>query len=183
MKIYTKTGDDGTTGLQGGRRTPKSGRRIAAYGSIDEVNCMLGVIASGGPDADVSRVLVHLQNELFVVGADLSNPDLADHKNRVTRIMTGGLERQIDEFEGELEPLASFILPGGSPVAALVHLARAAARRAETLIVALGQHEGINSECAIYVNRLSDLLFVMARVVNSRAGIPDTIWSPPKDTL
>ena len=178
LKIYTKTGDDGTTGLQGDKRILKSDPRIIAYGNIDEINSLLGVISSHGLDEDISKIFTRLQNELFVAGADLSNPNLEDGKNRVNESMIKKLESEIDVFENELEPLTNFILPGGDHVAALIHFARTVARRAETQIIALEQNEKINIHCKMYVNRLSDLLFVMARVVNKRKNTPDIIWNP-----
>ena len=178
MKIYTKTGDDGTTGLQGNKRVLKCDQRIIAYGSIDEVNSILGVISSHGLEDDFSKIIMRVQNELFIAGADLSNPDLDDGKNRVTENMIKTLETEIDSFEEELEPLTNFILPGGDHVAALIHFARTVTRRAETQIITLEQNEKINIHCRTYVNRLSDLLFVMARVRNKRKNTPDIIWNP-----
>lgn len=175
LKIYTKTGDDGTTGLQGGSRVSKSSQRIAAYGCMDEVNSVLGVISSYELDDDISEIIQNLQKEIFVAGADLSNPNMNDKKNRITSDMTGRLETTIDKFEENLEPLTRFVLPGGDRVAALLHLARTITRRAETHIVALEQD--VNESCKTYVNRLSDLLFVMARTVNKRRDIPDTLWN------
>ena len=178
LKIYTKTGDDGTTGLQGDKRILKSHPRIIAYGSIDEVNSLLGVISSHELDDDFSKIFTRLQNELFVAGADLSNPNLEDEKNRVSENMIKKMEDEIDLFEKELEPLTNFILPGGDHIAALIHFARTVSRRAETQIIALEQSEKINTQCRMYVNRLSDLLFVMARVLNKRKNTPDVIWNP-----
>ena len=178
LKIYTKTGDDGTTGLQGDKRILKSELRIIAYGSIDEINSLLGVISSHGLDEDISKIFIRLQNELFVAGADLSNPNLEDDKNRVTESMIKNMENEIDIFEKELKPLTNFILPGGDHIASLTHFARTVTRRAETQIIALEQTEKINTHCRMYVNRLSDLLFVIARVLNKRKNTPDVIWNP-----
>jgi len=178
VKIYTKTGDDGTTGLQGGRRVAKSDFRIQAYGAIDEVNSCIGVILTESLDEDVASLLKRIQNELFVAGSDLSSPDLTISKTRVTPKMVEDLESAIDKYEEELAPLANFILPGGHKTAAFLHLARTIARRAETMIAALSRHEQINHDCQKYVNRLSDLLFVMARLVNKRRGVKDIIWMP-----
>jgi cob(I)alamin adenosyltransferase len=178
LKIYTKTGDDGTTGLQGGRRVSKSDLRIQAYGAVDEINSILGLVLTHNLDPDVKTLLMQIQNELFVAGSDLSNPDLANQKNRVTESMITNLESHIDKFESELTPLTNFILPGGNVIAAFLHLARTTTRRAETILVDLSKKEQVNQLCQKYLNRLSDLLFVMARLVNKRAGTPDIIWKP-----
>ena len=178
MKIYTKTGDDGTTGLQGEKRVAKSDKRIIAYGSVDEVNSILGIILSHGVDADLSQLLTKIQNDLFVAGSDLSKPNLDDSTNRITADMIEFLERKIDEFERELEPLTNFILPGGNHVASLIHFARTVTRRAEINVVLISEEEKINKQCLTYLNRLSDLFFVMGRVVNKRSNTPDVIWKP-----
>ncbi|MFB5605398.1 MAG: cob(I)yrinic acid a,c-diamide adenosyltransferase, partial [Nitrosarchaeum sp.] len=132
MKIYTKTGDDGTTGLQGGFRVSKSHPRIMAYGAIDEANAGLGLALSHKLDQDITTLLTQIQNELFVVGSDLSNPDSDNKKNRVTLDMILNLEKHIDKYEEELPPLTNFILPGGNIVAAQIHYVRTIIRRAET---------------------------------------------------
>ncbi len=178
MKIYTKTGDDGTTGLQGGRRISKSDLRILAYGAIDEANSSLGIVLSYDLDDDIRDLLIRVQNELFVAGSDLSDPNLDNKKNRVTESMITSLENEIDKFESELSPLINFILPGGHLVASHLHLARTIARRAETQIIALGIQEKLNPSCQKYLNRLSDLLFVLARIVNKRSKVPDVVWKP-----
>lgn len=176
MKIYTKTGDDGTTGLQGNSRVLKSHPRIIAYGTIDESNAVLGIVLSYELDQDIAMLLNLIQNELFIVGADLSNPNLEDKQNRVTPDMIYNLEKNIDKYEGELSPLTNFILPGGNIVASELHHVRTIIRRAETCIVLLSDQEKINSNCIKYVNRLSDLFFVLGRVINKRSGKNDTIW-------
>jgi len=178
LKIYTKTGDDGTTGLQGGRRISKSDLRILAYGAIDEANSSLGIVLSYDLDDDIRDLLIRVQNELFVAGSDLSDPNLDNKKNRVTESMITSLENEIDKFESELSPLINFILPGGHLVASHLHLARTIARRAETQIIALGIQEKLNPSCQKYLNRLSDLLFVLARIVNKRSKVPDVVWKP-----
>lgn len=178
MKIYTKTGDDGTTGLQGGNRISKSNPRILAYGAIDEINSSLGIVLSTTLDDDIKDILTQIQNELFVAGADLSNPDMSSTKNRITAKMVQYLEQKIDQFESELAPITKFILPGGHAVSSQVHLARAVARRAETLVVLLSEKENVNVECKKYLNRLSDLLFVIARLINKRNGAQDVFWNP-----
>lgn len=183
MKIYTKTGDGGNTGLQGNLRIAKSHPRIMAYGAVDESNAAIGVALSHGVDGDIAGILGAIQGDLFVVGADLSNPSLADTRNRVTPGMVLGLEATIDRLEQELEPLSNFILPGGGPAAASIHLARATIRRAETLAVALSETDEINASCIRYLNRLSDLFFILGRVVSKRAGCKETPWRPGKDRL
>ena len=176
MKIYTKTGDDGTTGLQGNLRISKSHPRISAYGAVDESNAVLGIVLANVLDADIRKLLNLIQNELFVVGSDLSNANLKDQKNRVTMNMITNLEDNIDRFESELSSLTNFILPGGNIIAAQLHHARTVVRRSETCMVALNDHEAINPYCIQYVNRLSDLFFVLGRVINKRNGQKDVIW-------
>lgn len=178
MKIYTKTGDDGTTGLQGGRRVSKSDLRIQAYGAVDETNSAIGLVLTNPLDSDIKDLLTRIQNELFVAGSDLSDPNLANTKNRVTESMILHLEEQIDRLESELTPLTNFILPGGHTIAASLHLARTISRRAETIMVELSKSEQLNKSCQKYLNRLSDLLFVMARVANKRNNVPDVLWKP-----
>ncbi len=175
-KIYTKTGDDGTTGLIGGKRISKSSQRITTYGAIDELNSSIGIVLSSKLDNDIHDLLEKIQNDLFIVGADLANPDLKTSSNRITEDMVKFLEMHIDKFEDELPPITYFILPGGDSDAAQVHLARAISRRAETHIVQLSEREAINKTCQIYINRLSDLLFVIARVINKRKMIKDVAW-------
>ena len=176
MKIYTKTGDAGTTGLQGGVRVSKSNLRIRAYGNVDEINASVGLILSNKIDDDIREILIKIQNDLFVTGADLSNPDLSNKKNRVTSEMVENLEKKIDTLENDLPPISNFILPGGHVIASEIHITRTITRRAETEVIALDQNEKINEECKKYLNRLSDLLFVLARTVNKRNGIEDIIW-------
>ncbi|GAC1463847.1 MAG: cob(I)yrinic acid a,c-diamide adenosyltransferase [Isosphaeraceae bacterium] len=179
MKIYTRSGDDGTTGLLGSRRVPKDDLRIEAYGTIDELNAVLGIVRAAKVDPATDALLAQLQEELFFVGSALADPDPAgkfhaainvDHANR--------LEQHIDQLESELSPLTNFILPGGTLAAAQLHLARTICRRAERLIVKLGRKPGehVPGPLLIYLNRLSDALFVLARVVNARAGIKDITW-------
>ena len=176
MKIYTKTGDDGNTGLQGNFRISKSHPRIIAYGTVDEANAALGIVLSNILDKDISEVLTEIQNDLFLVGADLSNPNLNDVKNRVSLELVEKLERYIDKFESELPPLTNFILPGGDATAANLHYVRTIVRRAETLVVQLTEKDEINSNCIKYLNRLSDLFFVMSRLINKRKNKEDIVW-------
>jgi cob(I)alamin adenosyltransferase len=175
-KIYTKTGDDGSTGIIGGKRVSKSNQRIVAYGVVDELNSSIGIILSSKLDNDIHDILEKIQNDLFVVGADLANPDLNESSNRITQDMVKFLETQIDKFESELTPIAYFILPGGDIISSQVHLSRSISRRAETHIVQLSENEAINKMCQIYINRLSDLLFVIARVINKRKMHKDIAW-------
>ena len=176
MKIYTKTGDDGNTGLQGNYRISKSHPRILSYGTVDEANAALGVVLSNSLDEDVRLVLTQIQNDLFLVGADLSNPNLSDVKNRVSLEMIKNLENHIDKFELELPALTNFILPGGEPSAAQLHHVRTIVRRAESQTVQLSEKDEINSNCIKYLNRLSDLFFVMGRLINKRNNIKDIPW-------
>ena len=176
MKIYTKTGDDGTTGLIGNKRVKKSNSRITSYGMVDELNASIGVILSSKIGKDIHDLLTQVQNDLFVVGADLANPDLKNKSNRVTSEMTTYLEKEIDRLEENLSPITYFILPGGDLVASQVHLARAICRRAEVNMVILSETDEVNNLCLIYMNRLSDLLFVVARTINKRKKISDVAW-------
>ena len=176
MKIYTKTGDDGNTGLQGNYRISKSHQRIIAYGTVDEANASLGMVQVKSLDEDIVKILTKIQNELFVVGADLSNPNLNDSKNRVSLEMINKLEEDVDKMESELTPLENFILPGGEIEASQIHYSRTVVRRAETQVVLLSEKDEINSNCIKYLNRLSDLLFVMGRLINKRKGRDDILW-------
>ena len=178
MKIYTKTGDDGNTGLQGNFRISKSHPRILAYGTVDEANAAIGVVLTNRLDDDVSQLLSQIQNDLFLLGSDLSNQNLNDLKNRISLEMIEKLEKSIDTFEFELPPITNFILPGGNVAASQIHQVRTIVRRAETLVVELSDKDEINSNCIKYLNRLSDLMFVMGRLINKRNGIEDIIWKP-----
>ena len=178
MKIYTKTGDDGNTGLQGDFKISKSHPRIIAYGTVDEANAAIGVVLTNTLDDDVSQLLNQIQNDLFLLGSDLSNQNLNDLKNRVTLEMIEKLEESIDIFESELPPITNFILPGGNVAASQIHQVRTIVRRAETLLVKLSDKDEINSNCIKYLNRLSDLMFVMGRLINKRNGVEDIIWKP-----
>jgi cob(I)alamin adenosyltransferase len=183
-KIYTRTGDDGTTGLAGGERRKKYDLRIAAYGTIDEVNAAIGIArlhtaGDAGLDADLSRI----QNDLFDLGADLATPGKGQGPGgarlTVTAKQVTWLEAEIDRFNAELSPLKSFVLPGGSAAAAYLHLARTLARRAERLIAELKDRpdESVSSDVLKYVNRLSDFLFVASRYANDK-GVQDVLWRP-----
>ena len=178
MKIYTKTGDDGNTGLQGDYRISKSHSRIMAYGTVDEANASIGIVLTNTLDDDIRQVLTQIQNELFLLGSDLSNQNLNDLKNRISLESVEKLEEIIDKFELELSPITNFILPGGNMAAAQIHQVRTIVRRAETLVVKLSDKDEINSNCIKYLNRLSDLMFVMGRLINKRNGVEDIIWKP-----
>lgn len=203
MKIYTRTGDEGLTGLFGGPRVSKDDLRIEAYGTADELNSVLGVARASltshrpGPFDEPERTgeaavsmrgtqwavamdawLERIQNELFDLGADLATP--LEAKAKVTRMGQGcidALEQDIDRFEEDLAPLTAFILPGGTEVAAHLHVARTVCRRAERRVISLAHRDEINMLCAVYLNRLSDALFVAARLANHSLGIEDHTWS------
>ncbi len=180
MKIYTRGGDGGETSLYGGQRVWKDALRVKTYGTVDECNAALGLAVTSTTDAEIRETLTRIQGELFEVGADLATP-LARGESvpRVRAEETVRLEAEIDHMEEELEPLRHFILPGGSPGGAALHLARSICRRAERHLVTLEQTEEINPEVARYLNRLSDHLFVLARLANHRSGTPETIWERP----
>jgi cob(I)alamin adenosyltransferase len=179
VKIYTKTGDAGETGLFGGTRVSKADPRVDAYGEVDELNAWLGVVRAAAPPADIDAMLETLQRELFAVGATLADPG-RKIAARVTKAAIESssierLEQWIDTLETELPPLRKFILAGGSQPGALLHAARAVCRRAERRVVSLGSDE-VERPVIVYLNRVSDLLFVMARAVNRRAGAPEIEW-------
>ena len=182
-RIYTKTGDSGTTALGTGERVSKTSKRIAAYGTVDETNSLIGVARAQLETADeaVSQMLFRIQNDLFDLGADLCVPDkgvaLPYEPLRVSDAQVKRLEDEIDLMNAELQPLRSFILPGGTPAAAHLHVARAVMRRAERAIVTLAEIESISPEAVKYANRLSDLLFVAARWANDH-GRADLLWKP-----
>lgn len=187
LKIYTKTGDDGTTGLFGGGRVAKDAPRIESYGSVDELNSMIGVARAHGLQPEHDDLLAQIQHQLFVLGADLATPEQARGKNfsipRVTAADVECLEHAIDGLEETLPPLTSFILPGGSLAGATLHIARTICRRAERHVVSLWREEPeIGTLPTRYLNRLSDLLFVLARAVNHAAGVAEHPWHPrPSD--
>ena len=179
-KIYTRTGDDGKTSLGDGSRLPKFHLRVTAYGSIDEANSVIGVTNLHVNEPEVLKVLNHIQNDLFDVGADLCRPERqgsAAQSLRLTEEQVTWLENKIDLFNAALAPLDSFVLPGGSPASAHLHHARTVTRRAERDIVRLASEEPVNPSVIRYVNRLSDLLFVLARFLNNK-GKEDVRWQP-----
>ena len=179
-KIYTKTGDDGTTALGGGERVAKDALRIETFGTVDELNSVLGVALAGGLEPSLAVDLARIQNELFNLGSDLCILESGKTAKPVPRIEERhvvALEAAIDRMSGELGPLANFILPGGSVGAAQLHVARTVCRRAERLAVALARDEAIGPHVLVYLNRLSDALFVMARWENRHRDIADVTWN------
>tara|TARA_B100001146_G_C16111752_1_gene403966 strand:+ start:454 stop:990 length:537 start_codon:yes stop_codon:yes gene_type:complete len=178
MKIYTKTGDGGKTSLFDNSRVLKSDVRIMSYGAVDELNSSLGIALSLELIPEIENILIKIQNDLFIVGSDLANPNMSDKKIRTTPEMITFLEQKIDLLEPQLEPLTSFILPGGTLLASIIHMSRTISRRAETHVVELSKTQKINKEAVIYLNRLSDLMFVLARTINNRKNIPDIVWKP-----
>ena len=179
MKIYTKTGDDGTTGLIGSR-TRKDDRRVGAYGEVDELNAVLGLALVDVDDEDLTRLLRGIQRDLFAVGAQLADPEARvtgqREKAAVAAERIEELERAIDASEALLPALTAFILPGGSRLGATLHVARTVCRRAERSLVALSAASSVDARLIVYLNRLSDLLFVLARRENHRAGRPEDLW-------
>lgn len=181
MKIYTKTGDKGDTGLFGGGRVPKDDPRVEAYGDVDELNASLGMVRAVEMMPRIDEVIVPIQRDLFSIGALLATPDLAkmhDHlaKARIDDDRIASLERSIDECDRELEPLKAFIVPGGTPKSAALHVARTVCRRAERRVISLQKNHEIPQIVVVYLNRLSDLLFTLARVANKRAGAGEVTW-------
>lgn len=181
MRIYTKTGDEGETGLFGGERVPKDSRRVAAYGDLDELNAALGLARATAPTDFEDGLLQEIQRHLFALGSELATPDPA----RLARALGGPpigpaevttLERAIDRLDADLPPLKSFILPGGAPKGAALHLARTVCRRAERAVVGLARDVPVSPAMRQYLNRLSDLLFVLARAANAHAGAGDLPW-------
>lgn len=184
-KIYTRTGDDGTTGLGSGERRPKHDLRVASYGTVDEANACIGMarVHTAASHPEIDAMLSRIQNDLFDLGADLATPDTGQDLDyeplRIVASQVARLEADIDLLNAPIKPLRSFILPGGSPAAAALHLARTVARRAERLMVELSQREDetVGPEAIRYINRVSDFLFVAARAVNDN-GESDVLWVP-----
>ncbi len=180
-RIYTRSGDKGETGLGDGTRVSKDHQRVAAYGSVDELNAVLGLLTSHCPQAAEIELVRSIQNDLFDVGADLCLPQSADEKPgahlRIRAEQAERLEKAIDRLNAHLTPLRSFIIPGGQGAAAWCHLARTVCRRAEREVVALAHRETVNPQVIVYLNRLSDLLFVLARIYNNN-GHDDILWQP-----
>lgn len=178
-RIYTRGGDRGETSLGDGSRAPKRDARIAAYGAVDELNSTLGVALACGVPEPLRAPLERLQNELFDLGADLSVPWAGpDGRLRVTQAMIEGIERLCDDFNEPLPELKSFVLPGGTEVAARLHVARTVARRAELRALEAEAADGVNPLALVYLNRVSDLLFILARAANAQAGVDEPLWRP-----
>lgn len=182
MRIYTKTGDHGETALMGGARVSKDHIRVQAYGEVDETNAAIGLARTTAPTDFADALLVAIQRDLFTIGGRLATPEpdrLQEgqrEKVAVPAERIAALERAIDEADAELPPLKAFVLPGGTPKAAALHLARTVSRRAERAVVGLSHVEAVPAEVLLYLNRLSDLLFTLARLANHRAGTPDVTW-------
>jgi cob(I)alamin adenosyltransferase len=181
MKIYTKTGDKGDTGLFGGGRVPKDDPRVEAYGDVDELNAALGVVRAVEIMPRIDEVIVPIQRDLFSIGALLATPDLEKMHDHLTKAQIDdnrikSLEKSIDECDRELEPLKAFIVPGGTPKSAALHLARTICRRAERRVISLQHKTEIPQIVIVYLNRLSDLLFTLARVANKRGGAGEVTW-------
>ncbi|MBX9583542.1 MAG: cob(I)yrinic acid a,c-diamide adenosyltransferase [Gemmataceae bacterium] len=180
-RIYTKSGDGGETGLGDGTRVPKDHTRVEAYGQVDELNAALGLLGAYCPAMPEAALVRDIQNDLFDVGADLCVPPAAGEEPgqalRVTAAQAERLEKAIDRLNAGLKPLTSFVLPGGTPAAAWLHLARTVCRRAERAVVTLARAEPVNPQVVVYLNRLSDLLFVLGRVAND-GGRADVLWVP-----
>lgn len=176
-KIYTRTGDDGTTGLGDGTRVKKTSLRVEAMGAVDELNSVIGILLTQDVPDDIRMPLNDIQHELFDLGGELSIPG----RIAITETQAQRIESILDQLNADLSPLKEFILPGGTQTSATCHLARAVCRRAERRTHALGESEKINVAAVKYLNRLSDLLFVMARVLNTRAGRGDVLWQPGKN--
>jgi cob(I)alamin adenosyltransferase len=178
-RIYTRGGDAGETSLGDGSRVSKLDRRIAAYGAVDELNSLLGVVLSAPCPEDIARTLGRIQNELFDLGADLSVPWYGpDDRLRVTQPAVDALEADCDRCNGPLPELRSFVLPGGSPASAALHVARATCRRAERDVLEAAEAHRVNPLTVVYLNRLSDLLFILARAANAAGGVAEPLWRP-----
>lgn len=179
MHIYTKTGDRGETSLYGGSRVSKDDMRIEAIGEVDELNAALGLLLTYALKSaeETKTLLTNIQSELFNIGAELANPAKTGKVKAINEEAVAALEHVIDDLEAKLPPLTHFILPGGSPYAAQAHMARAICRRAERRIISLHKQEPLNPQLLAYINRLSDLLFMLARMDNHITGIKETKWS------
>lgn len=181
MKIYTRTGDSGDTGLFGGGRVPKDDARVEAYGDVDELNAVLGAARSAEPFPRIDDILLGVQRDLFSIGALLATPDRLKMEQHLSKASLDAnriaeLERAIDDCEADLDPLKSFILPGGGGKAAALHFARTVCRRAERRVVTLRRNAPVPDLVVVYLNRLSDLLFMLARLANKRGGAGEVIW-------
>jgi len=176
-KIYTRTGDDGSTGLGDGSRTDKNSARVEAFGDVDELNSQIGLLLTEILPEPLIQLLTDIQHDLFDIGGELSIPDTTS----ITQAQVDRLETELDRLNDELSPLKEFVLPGGSRAAAICHAARTVCRRAERRVVTLQQSETVSPVTLKYLNRLSDLLFVIARYMNKTAGQNDVLWKPGKN--
>jgi cob(I)alamin adenosyltransferase len=181
-KIYTRGGDTGETSLGDGSRVSKLDPRIAAYGAVDELNSAVGVVVAGECPDSIRDVLLRVQNELFDLGADLSVPVEIEGRLRVTQERVDALERDCDSFNADLAELTSFVLPGGTEAAARLHVARTACRRAEREALTAAESVGVDPLALVYLNRLSDLLFILARAANAIDGRKEPLWRPGSST-
>jgi cob(I)alamin adenosyltransferase len=184
MKIYTKTGDGGETSLFGGARVGKDDARVEAYGAVDELNAAIGLVRALGAGAAVDADLARIQSELFSVGAELATPRESRARGSIPGVDPAwavALERAMDAWDESLPPLTAFVLPGGCPAGAALHVARTACRRAERRVVALARLTSVDPTVVVYLNRLSDWLFEASRAVNKGAGAPETLWQPRKE--
>jgi cob(I)alamin adenosyltransferase len=189
MKLYTRSGDDGTTGLFGGGRVSKDHPRIEAYGTVDELNACIGLVCSGCDrnrsfDLRLLEILAHVQSRLFDIGADLATPEDSKAAAKIVRIderFVSEIEAWIDEVDGKNPPIRTFVMPGGTELASRLHLARTVCRRAERCMVKLGHNEPVSDGAIHWINRLSDLLFAMARQANHASGVADVPWVPAKN--
>jgi len=180
MKIYTKTGDTGETSLSSGERIGKDHPRVAAYGSLDEMNSALGVAAASGPGPEVKEAIALIQRMVFELGSDLATVPKPGALPRIGAAHVRELERGIDEMSAKIPPVSAFVFPGGSLAAAQIHVARAVCRRTEREVIAVSRLEAIPREAAVFLNRLSDYLFTLARYENFLSGVPETAWTPAK---
>lgn len=174
MRIYTKFGDTGNTSLLGGTVVPKNDPRLEAYGAVDELNAVLGIVVSFSEKSDITESVLKMQSDLFIIGAELSSKNGKTKQLSPKRVSE--IESEIDKIEAELPPLHHFIIPGGSKTASLLHLARTVCRRAERAIVALSQKDKVNPDLIVYMNRVGDLLFVLGRYENYRKKVPESTW-------
>jgi cob(I)alamin adenosyltransferase len=177
-RIYTRGGDAGETSLGDGSRVSKLDSRIAAFGAVDELNAIIGLALVGDPPPELAAPLRRMQNDLFDVGADLSVPASVEGRLRVTQGQVDELEHECDRFNASLDELRSFVLPGGAETAALLHVARTVCRRAERAALAAAAEHDLDPLTTVYLNRLSDLLFILARSANRAAGVPEPLWKP-----
>jgi len=180
MKLYTKHGDDGSTGLVGGERVVKCDVRVEAYGHVDETNAAIGAAIASCKDAEIAEGLRRIQSDLFVLGSELATPEGNVPRTRISPADIAALEAWIDLACEEVPPMRNFVLPGGCALAAALHLARTVCRRAERATVLLSKSQTVARDAVIYLNRLSDLFFALARQANHRAGVADTPWIAPK---